>query len=118
VPVSKSNVILRLQPQSSLNFLFEPNANVVEVKRESVMRSGVVNSSKENPNKIAQSVTLTWLPTIFDQAIKFVVGYVRDSLNTATHISLEIESDRNFFKKTLKKFGGVKTKMYLCTIKQ
>jgi PhoPQ-activated pathogenicity-related protein len=62
------------------------------------MRSDVVNSSKENPNKIAQRVTLTWLPTIFDQAIKFVVGYVRDSLNTATHISLEIESDRNSLK--------------------
>ena len=57
------------------------------------------STPQENPNKIAQRVTLTWLPTIFDQAIKFVVGYVRDSFNTATHISLEIESDRNFFKK-------------------
>ena len=63
------------------------------------MRSDVVNSSKENPNKIAQRVTLTWLPTISDQAVKFVVGYVRDNLNIATHISLDIESNRNFFKK-------------------
>jgi hypothetical protein len=88
-----------------VNFLFEPNASVVEVKCKSVMRSDVVNSSKENPNKIAQRVALTWLPTIFDQAIKFVVGYVRDSFNTATHISLEIESDRNFLKKLSKKFS-------------
>jgi len=51
-----------------------------------------------------------------------VVGYVRDSLNTATHISLDIESDETFFKKNYQKssqkFGGVKTKHYLCTIKQ